>query len=1232
MSDPNPKQPANRLIHETSPYLLQHAYNPVDWYPWGEEALSRAKTEDKPILLSIGYSACHWCHVMERESFENDEIASLINKDYVSVKVDREERPDLDEIYMQATLAMNQGNGGWPMTVFLTPDQQPIFAGTYFPPTDKWGRPGFGTVLKKIAEGWHKDRGEIVKTAARFTTKLQESIEVPSPTTVGQSELDAGVEQFAKNFDPIFGGFGQAPKFPPATGLSFLLRYFHHNKHDQSLQMVRKTLDAMGAGGMYDHIGGGFARYSTDERWLVPHFEKMLYDNALLAKTYIETYQVTRDTNYQRIATETLDYIIREMTSPEGGFFSATDADSEGVEGKFFVWDPDQIEAIVESKEDAKRFCKYYDISSDGNWEHHSIPNTPHSINNVAQELGCTSEELQNTIDRLRTLVYQTRLNRVPPSLDDKIITAWNGMMISAMAEAARILGKSQYLNAATKAANFLLTTLSKPDGRLLRTYREGKAHLDAYLEDYAFLIEALTDIYEAGGKEEYINQAIRLGERLIEDFVDQEHGGFFTTAKDHETLIFRSREGPDGATPSGNAVAAMALARLSFHSNREDFRDTATQAIRAYGRQISQIPRGFAKSLIASDFLLRGPVELALVGTPGESHYEALVKELGSHFIPNRIVAHFDPKKSETAHPLLKGKTLINGQAALFICRNFSCKAPITDPAQIKYALSNSTNTTSNPSATPLATLKTSGLEGRATPEGTGTYVSRILANSSSSLPAEKGYDALGSTGLTTSRLGFGGYRIAEGQEEHREALLKAIREGCNLIDTSTNYTDGASEQLVGSVLKELIGKQEISREEIIVVSKIGYVQGQNLTRAQAKEQAGGEYPDMVKYGEGLWHCLHPEFLEDQLTLSLDRLGLETLDVCLLHNPEYFLSDAKNRKFSIDEHALQELRKEFYCRLEKAFVYFEEQVNQGRLAFYGVSSNTSTSAPQDHESTSLSRMLECAQAAGQSLGKPIHGFRVLQLPMNLFEAGALLTPNTGSRNAQTILELAQQENIAVLVNRPLNAIPAKNRGMLRLADPHTEPVESTFEIQRDELVILENEFRKDFATNLHYSGKGLEPKDFFSLTQELSSLRSQLHSLEHWEQIESEMLAPHVNQALQVVTKQLGTEQSTAWKNWQNRYIPKLVTLFLILRKEAAQKNRAKIKAITDTLDPLLPKNKQSEPISRKALWILASTPGVTCVLNGMRTPRYVDNALAILNWKPLDHTRNLFEAIIDP
>ena len=1232
MSDSHPNRPANRLILETSPYLLQHASNPVDWYPWGEEALSRAKAEDKPILLSIGYSACHWCHVMERESFENEEIAALMNEHYICVKVDREERPDIDEIYMQATIAMNQGNGGWPMTVFLTPEQQPIFAGTYFPPTDKWGRPGFPTVLKKIAAGWQKDRTQVIESAARFTARLQKSMEVPIPTMVGQAELDAGAEQFAKHFDPVFGGFGQAPKFPPATGLSFLLRHFHRTGHEPTLRIARKTLDAMAAGGMYDHIGGGFARYSTDERWLVPHFEKMLYDNALLAKTYIEAYQVTHDADYQRIATEILDYIIREMTSPEGGFYSATDADSEGVEGKFFVWNPAQIEKAVSSEEDAKRFCAYYDITTEGNWEGKSIPNTPRTLEAVAQDLGCSPEELRETLDRVRPLVYQARLKRVPPALDDKVITAWNGMMISAMAEAARVLSQPRYLESAIRAADFLLHALSRPDGGLFRTYRANKAHLNAYLEDYAFLIEALIDVYEAGGKEHYLTEAVRLAERLIEDFSDEAHGGFFTTAKNHETLILRSREGQDGATPSGNAVAAMALARLAFHFGREDFRDAATKAIRAYGQQIAQIPRGFAKSLIAADFLLHGPVELALIGTPREQKFEALCQELRRHFVPNRVIAHLDPTHPETTHPLLQGKTLVQGRPAVYICRNFACEAPITDLALIEPAITSRARSSPGLASTQPDMLAGTGLSGKATAGGTAAYASRMLSSPLPSRPSAAGYLSFGSTGLTTSRIGFGGYRIAEGQDEHREALRKAIREGCNLIDTSTNYTDGASERLIGSVVKELIGKQELAREEIIVISKIGYVQGQNLARAKAKEQGGEPYPDMVKYGEGIWHCLHPEFLDDQLALSLDRLGLDTLDVCLLHNPEYFLSDAKNRKLIVDETTLQELRDEFYRRLQQAFTYFEAQVTAGRLQLYGVSSNTCTTSSDDPESTSLSLMLDRAQAAAHSLGKSSHAFRVLQLPMNLFESGALLTANTGRDGHQTVLDFAQQERIAILVNRPLNAIPAKHRGMIRLADPKIEPVESTFEALHEEVARLEEEFRKDFAPRIPYSGKGLEPKDFFSLVEELNSLRPRLHSLEHWEQIESQMLAPHVNQALHVVTTHIGEERATAWKNWQHRYIPKLVTMFLILRNEAAAKNRDTIKMITGAIDPLLPEDKRSEPLSRKALWILASTPGVTCVLTGMRTSQYVDDALAVMGWDPLATPRNVYESLSRP
>ena len=929
MNAPTPERQPNQLIHETSPYLLQHAYNPVDWHPWNSEALRRAKTENKPILLSIGYSACHWCHVMEHESFENEDIAALMNADFINIKVDREERPDLDEIYMQATVTMNQGHGGWPMTVFLTPAQEPIFAGTYFPPTDKWGRPGFSTVLKNIAAAWKQDQESIVKQATRFTNQLRESIRVLSPMTVGQTEIETAVEQYARDFDPQHGGFGKAPKFPPATGLSFLLRQYHKSKNEQILHIVKKTLDAMAAGGIYDHVGGGFARYSTDNRWLVPHFEKMLYDNALLARTYLEAYQVTHNQHYREITTETLDYILGEMTSPEGGFYSATDADSESVEGKFFVWTPEQIRSAIANQEDAKRFCAYYDITDEGNWETHSIPNTPKTLEEVAKSLDCSPKDLWGTIERVRPLVYQARLERIPPGLDDKIITAWNGMMIGTMAEAARVLGNQRYLDAATRAADFLLTTLAQPDNRLLRTYRKGKAHLQACLEDYAYLAEALIDLYEAGASERYLHEAVGLAKRIVEDFSDQEHGGFFTTALDHESLILRSREGPDGATPSGNAVAASVLARLSFHFDREEFREAATNAIRAYGHQIAQIPRGYAKSLMVVDFLLTTPTEFALVGQPGERIYDQLRTEVDHAFVPNRIIAYQNDEDGTVTHPLLKDKRRVDGNGALYICRNFTCQAPITDPQQVASILQTQTTPENNETQS-LQTLTSHGIPGHATPGGTATYVARVLANPTTNKPTGQGYTTMGSTGLTTSRLGFGGYRIDISSEEHRQALTKALREGCNLIDTSTNYADGGSERLIGSVFGDLIKTNELTREEVIVVSKIGYVQGQNLKRAEAKEKSGNPFPEMVKYGEGIWHCLHPEFLEEQLTLSLDRLRLTTLDVCLLHNPEYFLSDAKNRKLSINPQALQELRKTFYLTTATSF-FLLRKTSRGR-------------------------------------------------------------------------------------------------------------------------------------------------------------------------------------------------------------------------------------------------------------------------------------------------------------
>ncbi|MBM4121433.1 MAG: DUF255 domain-containing protein [Nitrospira sp.] len=1231
MSIEHASRPANRLIRETSPYLIQHAYNPVDWYPWGDEALHRAKELNRPILLSIGYSACHWCHVMERESFEDERIASLMNEHFVCIKVDREERPDLDEIYMQATLQLNQGQGGWPMTVFLTPEQEPIFAGTYFPPTDRWGRPGFASVLQKVAEFWRHDQPGIRRQASQLTQRLKDSMRVASPAAVGLAEMDEAVTQLAEDFDARYGGFGSAPKFPPSTGLSLLLRCHQRTNDPQTLVMVRKTLNAMAAGGLYDQIGGGFARYSTDDRWLVPHFEKMLYDNALLAKTYLEACQVTNDPTYRRVATETLEYVLREMTSPEGGFYSATDADSEGVEGKFFVWTPEEVRAAVPSDEDARHFCAYYDITPGGNWEGKNIPNIPRPLEEVAKDLGIGPDELRGTIARVRPLTYEARRKRVPPGLDDKILTAWNGMMISAMAEGARVLGDNRFLEAAAAAADFLLQTLARPDGGLYRTYRAGKAHLNACLEDYAYLTEGLIDLYEAGAHEGFLKEAVRLAERMLADFEDTVDGGFFTTAKDHEALIVRSREGPDGAIPSGNAVAASALARLSFHYGREDFRAAAAGAVRAYGRQIARYPRAFAKSLAVADLLLAGPVELALVGTQGDPGYEALRAEVNRIYLPNRIIAHHDPAQQSqerpvTQHPLLVGKGLVGRRAALYVCRNFACQTPLTEPSALAPALRQQRQDQPSGSPLPIGNKSLAGkrLTGKARPGDTGTYAVRFVSDPGLAKRSQS-YSPLGRTGLTVSKLGFGGYRISSEEDEHREALAKALQEGCNLIDTSTNYTDGESERLIGSVLAELTKQGRIRREEVVVVSKIGYVQGQNLKRAEAREKAGTPYPEMVKYGEGIWHCLHPEFLADQLDLSLDRLGLKTLDVCLLHNPEYFLSDAAHR----GEKNLSTLREQFYGRLLAAFTFFETQVAADRLGCYGVSSNSSTAEPDDPEATSLSLMLEAATAAARKAGAKTHHFAVLQCPMNLFESGALLTLNTGPDNGRSLLELAQAEGVAILLNRPLNAIQTTGGGMVRLAELPVDPPAVPFDQQRDKVAALEQEYRRAIASQIQPAGQGLHPDEYFTWAEELAKIRPRVQNLEHWEQIENQMVAPHINQVLRALTQSLTGDSGERWQQWRERYLPELLALLRELRREATLKSREKTQAITKLIDPLLPEEKRKEPLSRKSLWVLASTPGVTCVLNGMRTPAYVDDSMAVLSWEPLPNVRAIYEAV---
>ncbi|HWP06009.1 MAG TPA: thioredoxin domain-containing protein [Polyangiaceae bacterium] len=676
---------ANRLVGETSPYLLQHANNPVDWYPWGQAALERAKHEDKPIFLSIGYAACHWCHVMERESFEHEAIAERLNRDFVAIKVDREERPDLDEIYMAATVALS-GSGGWPMSVFLDPDQRPFFAGTYFPPTDRWGRPGFGTMLERIAELWQTRRSDLLEQAAELTRHLRAQFEHEAAAPVSGELVAGAVRELARQFDERWGGFGRAPKFPPCAALELLLRHHRRTGDDQSLAMARRTLDGMKDGGMYDQLGGGFARYSTDERWLVPHFEKMLYDNAELTKVYLAAYQVTHDAEYRRVATETLDYVVREMQGKDGGYFSATDADSEGVEGKFFVFSLDEVQAALD-RESAEWFAFFYDVTPDGNWEGHNVLNRPRGLVDAARTLGVQTDVLERSLASSREALLEVRRTRVPPLLDDKVIAAWNGLMLGAMAEGFRVLRDRRYLASAERAARFVLERLRRPDGGLYRTARAGRAHLDAYLEDYAFVSDALVTLYEAGGAESFLHEALALAERLLVDF-GTGAGALFTTAERHEALVARPRESHDGALPSSNAIAARALVRLSRHFSRPDLAERARQAIEAYGKLVGQAPRAFATSLSVIELLEAPPLELALIGRADGPEREALEIALAEHYLPYVLRAHADPAAGSSRLPLLDQKTLVNGHAALYVCRNFACRAPVTEPASVSTAL----------------------------------------------------------------------------------------------------------------------------------------------------------------------------------------------------------------------------------------------------------------------------------------------------------------------------------------------------------------------------------------------------------------------------------------------------------------------------------------------------------------------------------------------------------------
>ena len=678
----------NRLIDETSPYLLQHAHNPVDWHPWGAEALARARAEDKPILLSIGYSACHWCHVMERESFEDDAIAALMNEHFVNIKVDREERPDLDAIYMEAVQMMT-GSGGWPMTVFLTPECRPYYGGTYFPPEDRGGMPGFPRLLAAASQAYRTNKSEIERVTRQLAEQMGRAGQASFQRAGGFTPLTTEVmhqaySQLATQFDHLNGGFGNAPKFPQPMTPEFLLRYYRHGFNARALEMVELTLQKMAYGGIYDQIGGGFHRYSTDAYWLVPHFEKMLYDNALLSRLYRHAWQITANPLYRRITEETLDYVLREMTDPAGAFYSAQDADSEGVEGKFFVWTPAELRPLL--GDDADLVMGYYGVTERGNFEGANILNVPRPPADYAAQNGITEADLQAAIGRARATLLPVREERVHPLRDDKALTGWNGLMLRSFAEAGAAFDRDDYRDAARRNAAFLLEHMRDSSGRILRTWRQGQAKLLGYLEDYACLADGLIALHEATLEPRWLQEAVAVADGMIALFWDDAVGGFYDTGIDHETLVIRPRDLFDNAQPCGGSVASDVLLRLGIITGNDDYTAKGVTPLRGLQQLLGRAPGATGHWLGALDFYVSLPKEIVIAGPPEHPATAAMLAEIGRRYLPNRVVVGMaDPACPPLPNsPLLAQRGLIDGAPTAYVCEHYTCQLPVTDAAAL--------------------------------------------------------------------------------------------------------------------------------------------------------------------------------------------------------------------------------------------------------------------------------------------------------------------------------------------------------------------------------------------------------------------------------------------------------------------------------------------------------------------------------------------------------------------
>lgn len=1163
-----------RLQHEISPFLHQHAQSPVDWAPWGEEARSRAERENKPLLLNIGYSASHASQALHRELTGNAEIAQRMNESFVCVLLDREEHPEFAEICRRASLAL-QGNAGWPLLVFLTPQAEPFFANTYLPPATRGARPDFKQLIEKIAELWSQDRAPLLAQAEQLTEHLRQDAQLKAPAGISSESLRLAYRQLERSFDSTWGGFGAAPKLPASSTLALLFRIERRTRDRKALTLALRTLDALATGGIYDQLGGGFAPMSLDESWTTHPFEKRLPDNAQLAEVYLEAYQLTGAPSYRRIARETLDFILREMQSPSGGFFSALGAASDGEEGGSSLFSHREVQQAL-GRTDAPRFCLFYGITPEGNYQGKNILTARRSFDSVAEELRISPEELELSLTRGREKLLELRQARVAPALDDTVLTSWNGLMIRALVRGAEVLQEPRYLQAAERSAQFILENLKRPDGGLYRAARAGQTRGFAYLEDYSYFADALLSLYEWSGEERWFKSCQELCTRILSDFSDEDGTAFYQTDNNQPHQLLRLREARDGALPGGNAVTCRLLARLAAHTGDESLRERALRCARAFGADLQRTPRAFPTLLAALDYLFEPPLQIVLVGDPETQEMEELRTALSSVFLPHRVLVQV-PSAGSQLTQLTREKATSSEAALAYVCENFQSASPVDTPEALLDRLGQLERIRFSQKTHELGRKP---IPGHATAQGTARYRTRHP------LPAALQVEH---QGLQLSRLSLGTRRLGVDDPAHRETLRSALQNGWQIIDTSPSFAFGNSERLVGEVLEELISSQALARDELFLVSKVGVALGRAAEQLARRSEAGQPlaWTTPLQTGglleEGSF-SLDPVFLQEELQSSCERLGVEHLDAYLIQSPEHLLEAGRST---------QEMEE----ALLASFQFFEAQVERGRLGQYGVfSNNWLTEDPARR--VSLPRLLELAEQAGGAH----HHFRWIELPLNWVERQAL----RGAPSEPSLVQTARAAGLFVLACRPLSAL--YQNAQLRLVAPHAgeDGAQAAWlPSARYKVASLEAEFETQFAPALRLAGQ-LDSGAALSLAGPLGNTLERCATLEQFEQAETTLITPRIRSWLQRLDLLHQGPELGSWQKFRQQYVIAVAAYLACLRQVLVEKNLAALGQLAQDLtdEPgFLPLPTHSESWFARSLTWLLQFPELSGLALGLRS-----------------------------